>query len=154
MGLSEVKYAYTGGDRGWKGDVPVVRLDSSKIRSLGWKNKYTAAEAIRKSVESIIEDANAGRFGWKGVITMIVSRAPVRISMGGGGTDLPSYYEKFGGFLLAAGINKYVHILLNKRFEDSIRLSYSKTEIVDDIREIEHSIFRECLKFTGIKKAG
>lgn len=83
---------------------------------------------------------------------MIVSRAPVRISMGGGGTDLPSYYEKFGGFLLAAGINKYVHILLNKRFEDSIRLSYSKTEIVDDIREIEHSIFRECLKFTGIKK--
>ena len=83
---------------------------------------------------------------------MIVSRAPGRISMGGGGTDLPSYYEKFGGFLLAAGINKYVHILLNKRFEDSIRLSYSKTEIVDDIREIEHSIFRECLKFTGIKK--
>jgi D-glycero-alpha-D-manno-heptose-7-phosphate kinase len=83
---------------------------------------------------------------------MIVSRAPVRISMGGGGTDLPSYYEKFGGFLLAAGINKYVHILLNKRFEDSIRLSYSKTEIVDDIREIEHSIFRECLKFTGIKR--
>jgi len=83
---------------------------------------------------------------------MIVSRAPVRISMGGGGTDLPSYYEKFGGFLLAAGINKYVHILLNKRFEDSIRLSYSKTEIVDDIRDIEHSIFRECLKYTGIKK--
>jgi D-glycero-alpha-D-manno-heptose-7-phosphate kinase len=83
---------------------------------------------------------------------MIVSRAPVRISMGGGGTDLPSYYEKFGGFLLAAGINKYVHILLNKRFEESIRLSYSKTEIVDDIREIEHSIFRECLKYTGIKK--
>jgi len=67
MGLPEVKYAYTGGDRGWKGDVPVVRLDSKKIRSFGWKNKYTAAEAIRKSVESIIEDANAGRFGWKGV---------------------------------------------------------------------------------------
>ena len=88
----------------------------------------------------------------EGSCAMIVSRAPVRISMGGGGTDLPSYYEKFGGFLLAAGINKYVHILLNKRFEDSIRLSYSKTEIVEDIREIEHSIFRECLKYTGIKK--
>ncbi len=67
MGLSEVKYKYTGGDRGWKGDVPVVRLDSNKIRSLGWKNKFTCAEAIRKSVASIIEDANAGRFGWKGV---------------------------------------------------------------------------------------
>ena len=49
---------------------------------------------------------------------MIISRAPVRISMGGGGTDLPSYYQKFGGFLLAASINRYVHILLNKRFEE------------------------------------
>ncbi len=83
---------------------------------------------------------------------LIISRAPVRISMGGGGTDLPSYYEKFGGFLLAAAINKYVHILLNKRFEESIRLSYSKTEIVDDIRQIEHSIFRESLKYAGVKK--
>ncbi len=83
---------------------------------------------------------------------MIISRAPVRISMGGGGTDLPSYYEKHEGFLLAAGINKYVHILLNKRFEESIRLSYSKTEIVDNVNEIEHSIFSESLKYAGIKK--
>jgi D-glycero-alpha-D-manno-heptose-7-phosphate kinase len=83
---------------------------------------------------------------------LIISRAPVRISMGGGGTDLPSYYEKHGGFLLAASINKYVHILLNKRFEESIRLSYSKTEIVDTVDEIEHSIFRESLRHTGIKK--
>lgn len=83
---------------------------------------------------------------------MILSRAPVRISMGGGGTDLPSYYEKFGGFLLAAGINKYVHILLNKRFEESIRLSYSKTEIVDVIEEIEHNIFRETMRYTNVCK--
>ena len=83
---------------------------------------------------------------------MIISRAPVRISMGGGGTDLPSYYEKYEGFLLAASINKYVHILLNKRFEESIRLSYSKTEIVDDINDIEHGIFRASLKHCAIKK--
>lgn len=83
---------------------------------------------------------------------MILSRAPVRISMGGGGTDLPSYYEQHGGFLLATSINKYVHILLNKRFEHDIRLSYSKTEIVDDINKIEHRIFREALKFTEITK--
>ncbi|MEP7147047.1 MAG: sugar kinase, partial [bacterium] len=83
---------------------------------------------------------------------MIISRAPVRISMGGGGTDLPSYYEKHEGFLLAASINKYVHILLNKRFEESIRLSYSKTEIVDDINDIEHGIFRASLKSCGVKK--
>lgn len=83
---------------------------------------------------------------------MILSRAPVRISMGGGGTDLPSYYEKHGGFLLAASINKFVHIMLNKRFEDSIRLSYSKTEIVDNVKDIEHRIFRESMKFANVKK--
>ncbi|MCY7360484.1 MAG: sugar kinase, partial [Ignavibacteria bacterium] len=66
--------------------------------------------------------------------------------------DLASYYEKYGGFLLAASINKYVHIMLNKRFEESIRLSYSKTEIVNNIKEIEHRIFRESLRFAEIKK--
>lgn len=83
---------------------------------------------------------------------MIISRAPVRLSMGGGGTDLPSYYKKHGGFLLAVTINKFVNITVNKRFEDSIRLSYSKTEIINDIRDIEHNIFREALKYTGIRK--
>lgn len=83
---------------------------------------------------------------------MILSRAPVRISMGGGGTDLPSYYEKREGFLLAAGINKYIHIFVNKRFEDSIRLSYSETEIVNNIDEIKHRIFRESLRFVNINK--
>jgi len=83
---------------------------------------------------------------------LIISRAPVRLSMGGGGTDLSSYYSEFGGFLIATAINKYVYVLLNKRFEDSIRLSYSKTEIVNDIEEIEHNIFREALKFVEIKK--
>jgi D-glycero-alpha-D-manno-heptose-7-phosphate kinase len=81
---------------------------------------------------------------------MIVSRAPARISMGGGGTDLPSYYKEHGGFLLATSINKYVHILLNKRFENNIRLSYSETEIVDDVSKIEHRIFREAMKYTGV----
>ena len=83
---------------------------------------------------------------------MILSRAPVRLSMGGGGTDLPSYYKEFGGFLLATSINKYVNIVLNKRFEENIRLSYSKTEIVDDISKIEHRIFREALNYTGITR--
>ena len=83
---------------------------------------------------------------------MILSRAPVRLSMGGGGTDLASYYTKHGGFLMTSSINKYVHILINKRFEESVRLSYSKTEIVDDVRDIEHNIFRESLIYTGITK--
>jgi D-glycero-alpha-D-manno-heptose-7-phosphate kinase len=82
---------------------------------------------------------------------MIISRAPVRLSMGGGGTDLASYYEKYGGFLMAAAINKYVYVMANKRFMKSIRLSYSKTETVDDVNQIEHNIFREALKFTEIE---
>jgi D-glycero-alpha-D-manno-heptose-7-phosphate kinase len=83
---------------------------------------------------------------------MIISRSPVRLTMGGGGTDLESYYKDYGGFLLAAAINKYVFISCNKRFEESIRLSYSRTEIVDDIEKIEHNIFREALKLTNIRK--
>jgi len=84
---------------------------------------------------------------------MITSRAPVRLSMGGGGTDLASYYEKHGGFLMAVAINKYVYIMANKRHNDSIRLSYSKTEIVDSVDKIEHKIFREALKHVKIDKA-
>jgi D-glycero-alpha-D-manno-heptose-7-phosphate kinase len=83
---------------------------------------------------------------------MIISRAPVRMSLGGGGTDLPSYYTKFGGFLVAAAIDKYVFISINKRFVPTIRLSYSQTEIVESVDQIQHRIFREALKLLGITK--
>jgi D-glycero-alpha-D-manno-heptose-7-phosphate kinase len=83
---------------------------------------------------------------------MILSRAPVRITLGGGGTDLKSYYSKYGGFLIAAGINRYCTILANRRFYDSIRLSYSQMEIRDNVDEIEHRIFRESLKLVNIRK--
>lgn len=66
LNLKNVKYEFTGGNRGWKGDVPVVRLNSKKIRNTGWTNEYTSAEAIRKSVESIYDDALKNKFGWKG----------------------------------------------------------------------------------------
>ncbi len=79
---------------------------------------------------------------------MIISRAPVRISLGGGGTDLSSYYSKFGGFLIAGGINKHIYIAINQRFHKSIRLSYSVTEIVDSIDRIQHKLFREALRHT------
>jgi D-glycero-alpha-D-manno-heptose-7-phosphate kinase len=83
---------------------------------------------------------------------MIISRAPVRLSMGGGGTDLASYYQQHGGFLMAAAINKYTYLMVNRRFNESIRLSYSKTEIVDHVNQIEHNIFREALKYVEIDK--
>jgi len=81
---------------------------------------------------------------------MIVSRAPVRFSLGGGGTDLPSYSSVHGGFLVAAAIDKYVYVSANPRFYDTIRLAYSKTETVESIDQIEHRIFREALRFCGI----
>ncbi|MGD0036166.1 MAG: sugar kinase [Bacteroidota bacterium] len=71
--------------------------------------------------------------------------------MGGGGTDLPSYYKKHGGFLIAVAINKYVYIMAEKRFQKTIRLSYSKTEIVDSVDQIEHNIFREALKLMKVE---
>lgn len=81
---------------------------------------------------------------------MIITRTPMRIPLGGGGTDLPSYYSRHGGFLISAAINKYVYISLNKRFEDSIRISYSRTEIVDCVEDIQHPIVREAMKLLGL----
>jgi D-glycero-alpha-D-manno-heptose-7-phosphate kinase len=83
---------------------------------------------------------------------MIVSRAPVRFSLGGGGTDLPSYSREHGGFLVAAAIDKHVYVAANRRFYDSIRLAYSKTETVANVDEIEHRIFRETLRFMDVKR--
>ena len=81
---------------------------------------------------------------------MIISKAPVRISLGGGGTDLASYYSKFGGFLIAGAIDKYIYICINRRFERSIKLSYSKTEVVEGVDQVRHKIFREALRLAGI----
>lgn len=81
---------------------------------------------------------------------MIISRSPVRISLGGGGTDLPSYYSKYGGALIAAAIDKYTLVTAHTRFDDDIKLNYSKTELVKNIDDIENNIFRESLKLLNI----
>jgi D-glycero-alpha-D-manno-heptose-7-phosphate kinase len=83
---------------------------------------------------------------------MILSRAPLRFSLGGGGTDLLSYSSVHGGFLVAAAIDKYVFVSANRRFYPTIRLAYSKTEIVESVDEIEHSIFREALRLLRIEQ--
>lgn len=77
---------------------------------------------------------------------MIIARSPLRITLGGGGTDLPSYYEKNEGFVLSAAINKYVYVSVIKPFIKGIFLKYSKTEMVKNISEIQHPIIREALK--------
>lgn len=78
---------------------------------------------------------------------MILTRAPLRISLGGGGTDLPAYYTHYGGELSSIAINKYVYIAVKRRFDTSLRVSYNKTEVVDTADQLEHPIVRETLKF-------
>ena len=80
---------------------------------------------------------------------MIIIRSPLRITLGGGGTDLPSYYNKYGGFLIAAAIDKYVYVTMNKSFKPGIFLKYSKIEEVSQIEEIEHRIIKESLKLVN-----
>ena len=81
---------------------------------------------------------------------MIISRSPLRISLGGGGTDLASYYQDHEGFLIAAAINKYVYITLHETFQKEIIIKYSKLERVTSVDQIEHPIFREALRLTGL----
>jgi D-glycero-alpha-D-manno-heptose-7-phosphate kinase len=83
---------------------------------------------------------------------MIVSRAPVRFSLGGGGTDLPSYSREHGGFVVAAAVDKFVFVCVARRFQDTIRLAYSESEIVDSVDQIRHRIFREALKMSGVTR--
>ncbi len=81
---------------------------------------------------------------------MIITRSPLRISLGGGGTDLPSYYRKHGGFLISAAIDKYVYITVHRRFVDGFLLKYSKLEEAETIDQIKHPIIREALKLAGV----
>lgn len=82
---------------------------------------------------------------------MIISKTPFRISFAGGMTDLGDFYEKERGAVLSATINRYIYVCLNRRFEGSTRLCYSKEEIVDSIREIKNDRIRECLSLLGEK---
>jgi len=84
---------------------------------------------------------------------MIITRSPLRVSLGGGGTDLASYYREHGGFLVAAAIDKYVYLTLHRTFQQEIIVKYSKLERVTAVDQIEHPIFREALKLTGTTEA-
>ncbi len=81
---------------------------------------------------------------------MIITRSPLRVSLGGGGTDLPSYYEEHGGFLIAAAIDKYVYINIHRRFVEGFLLKYSQLEETVSIEDIKHPIIRESLRHVGV----
>lgn len=81
---------------------------------------------------------------------MIITRSPLRLSLGGGGTDLPSYYREHGGFLIAAALDKYVYITLHQTFIGNLIIKYSSLERVDRVEDIQHPIVREAFASVGI----
>jgi len=83
---------------------------------------------------------------------MIITRSPLRISLGGGGTDLPSYYRHHGGFVLSAAIDKYIYITLHRTFIEEMIIKYSQLEKVEAIDNIQHPIVREALKSANISQ--
>ncbi len=81
---------------------------------------------------------------------MIISRTPIRMSFVGGGSDLPSFYRKFGGAVVSTAIDRYVYVTVNPKFDNAIRIGYSQTEIVESVNQIQHNLVREALKFLEI----
>jgi len=84
---------------------------------------------------------------------MIISRTPLRVTLGGGGTDLPSYYGQYGGFVISAAINRYIFIAINRTFSAGYFLKYSELEYVSEIDDIDHPIIREALRLHPIGNA-
>jgi D-glycero-alpha-D-manno-heptose-7-phosphate kinase len=82
---------------------------------------------------------------------MIITRSPLRITLGGGGTDLPSYYRDYEGFLVSAAIDKYVYVNIIRPFTEGIFLKYSQLEQVDQIADVKHPIIREALQMLGFR---
>lgn len=82
---------------------------------------------------------------------MIIARSPLRISLGGGGTDLPSYYREHGGFLVAAAIDKYVYLAVHRPFSPELILKYSQMERVASVDEVGHPIIREALRLLDVR---
>ncbi len=77
---------------------------------------------------------------------MVISRTPLRISLIGGGSDLEAFYRHGPGAVVTAAIRKYIYVTINKKFDSRIRASYSVTEIVDSVGDLQHELIRECLK--------
>ena len=83
---------------------------------------------------------------------MIISRTPLRLSFVGGGSDLPDFYERHGGAVVSTTMDKWIHVIVARRFEEDVRVSYSRTEIVPNARAVEHELAREAMRMTGVPR--
>ena len=81
---------------------------------------------------------------------MIITQTPIRVSLFGGGTDFPDYFEREGGCVLATTIDKYIFVTIKERFDDMIRVGYTKTEMVEEVDQVQHDLVREALRLTGV----
>jgi D-glycero-alpha-D-manno-heptose-7-phosphate kinase len=99
-------------------------------------------------LHSLIEPKSEANleYTWK----VIIARSPLRISLGGGGTDLPSYYKDYEGFVLAAAIDKYIYVSANRPFEEKIKLKYSNVEECVKVEDVKHPIVREVLRLFNL----
>ena len=83
---------------------------------------------------------------------MIVVQTPLRISFLGGGTDFREFYAREEGCVVSSAIDKYIYVIIKKRFDDKIRVGYTRTELVDDVGQLQHELVREALKLKGITR--
>jgi D-glycero-alpha-D-manno-heptose-7-phosphate kinase len=81
---------------------------------------------------------------------MIITQTPLRIGLAGGGTDLPVYSDVHGGLVLSCAIDKYIYVIVKQRFDDEIRLNYSRREVVSRVEDIQHDLIREAMLMTGV----
>ena len=82
---------------------------------------------------------------------MIIVQTPLRVSLFGGGTDFPAFFEKEGGCVLSTAIDKYIFVVIKKRFDQKLRVGYTRTEMVEGLDEVQHELIRESLRKTGIE---
>lgn len=82
---------------------------------------------------------------------MIITQTPLRISLAGGGTDFADYYKSHGGAVISSAIDKYIYVVIKERFDNNIRVGYTRTEMVEQVDDIEHELVRECMRLTGIR---
>ncbi len=83
---------------------------------------------------------------------MIIAQTPLRISFLGGGTDFPGFYRSEGGCVVSAAIDKYIYVIIKQRFDEKIRVGYTRTEMVDSLDDVQHELVRESLRLTGITR--
>lgn len=110
--------------------------------------------AIREAGERInsLAECRRGRPGGGLKQAVIISRTPLRVSFVGGGTDLPVFYETHGGAVVSTAVDKWIHVIVTRRFEGDVRVSYSRTEIVENASAVEHELVREAMRLTGVPR--